>query len=1013
MQRRSSIVLSALHISGPPGSSRPVTPPPPVSTVGAAAAAVGERRQLAELANCFGVSIRAWLAFHGATAEQAHAWSAEFFHEVDPACLTLPGSGGGRLRRIVFQALEGWAEAKLELPREGNPDAARQHFYAHWGKAIATAARGCFHDEMAAGREAVLLPLLDPVLAGPLRAATVEALATALQLARGAALARTYYQRVRFGEVLRTLVHSTVGDPFEVEGEIHELSRLVEQASDSAVLDAGATPGCRACRRFLLPDVPGLVCPSCLLRAGQTSAIEAARLSAAEADAPVAGDQFSHYELLEEIGRGGMGVIHRARDRRDGSIVAIKLLQPGLAASPELRERFRREARAMQSLEHPHVLPVYTVGERGALPFFAMKLVDGGSMIESVARVSGRPREAAALVAQVARAVHHAHERGLLHRDIKPANVLLDRAGRPYVTDFGLARWIDDPGGLTRSLVVLGTAGYVAPEQAEGSGNALSPRADVYSLGVLLFELLTATRPFSGDNALTVLRQAAAEPAPSARGRSSDVPRALDAICRRALQPNPAARYASAADFAQDLEDWLEGKAVRGARAPRLVRWGDALQRHRRKSLTAAAVFLAAFGWWIGIGSAAKPPERFAGSSNPEAGNFVRDGVRERDLPGGGAENLRNSISYFRRALELDPQFGAAHAELSRAHSQIFWNDVDRSPLRARLARKSAERAYELSPNLARALLAQGEYWFRCERQDERAMEYLRRARRADPLDLDAIGVTVMVAKRAHRWEEAIEAARLLCSIKPRESACQYDLGVTYEVLRRYDEAEAAFERAHYLAPDKDHYIANLGWIRFRRDGDPSWLGRYLQILKPEKRLTPGNFGTLFAWHSIRRMWPELLAYVEALPTQFVLRDSTTWWPREFIHAQVLLGMGRDANEQLRLAETRLRTQVASRPEDGRAHSALARVLALQGSYDEAEAEARRGSALVPVATEPVNGPERLVDLGEILLRAGKIEEGRELLARLLTEPGYLTRHDLRLDPRWDFARETLAELCR
>ncbi|MBS0659937.1 MAG: protein kinase [Verrucomicrobia bacterium] len=1007
-------MLSALINYERLGSSTAVTTLPPDSTIGAATAAgVGERRQLAELANCFGVSIRGWLAFHGASPEQAQAWSATFFHEVEPGQLALPGSGGGRLRRIVFRVLESWAESHVELPREGDPDLGRQHFYARWGRSIAAAARGCYRDELAAGPEATLLPLIDPLLAGPLRAATVEAISTALQMGRGPALARTYYQRLRFGEVVRSLVASTVGDPFEIEGEIHELSRLVESDADKSLDGAGTAPGCRSCQRFLLPDVAGLVCPLCLLRAGQTAAIESARLSAAEADAPAAGDQFSHYELLEEIGRGGMGVIHRARDRRTGALVAVKLLQPGLAASPELRERFRREARAMESLDHPNILPVYQVGERGALPFFAMKLVDGGSLIEGVASFSGKHRQAVAVVAQVARAVHHAHERGLLHRDLKPANVLLDRDGVPYVTDFGLARWIDDPGGLTRSLVVLGTAGYVAPEQAEGSGNAISPRADVYSLGVLLFELLTATRPFSGDNALSVLRQAAVEPAPSARRRCSDVPRALDAICQRALQPNPAARYARAADFAQDLEDWLGGRTVRGARTPWLLRAGDFLRRHPRKLAVLAGAVLAGFGWWLGTPAPPSSAGRWTHPTNPEAGNFVREGVRERDRPGGGAENLRNSLTYFRRALDLEPDFAVAHAELSRAHSQLFWHDIDRTPLRARLARKAADRALELAPSLARALLAQAEYWFRCERQDERAMEFLRRAHQADADDLDAVGLTVMVAKRVHRWEEAIEAAKLLCRIKPRESACQYDLGVTYEVLRRYDEAEAAFERAHYLAPDKEHYIANLGWIRFRRDGQTNWLGRYLAILNPERRMSEGNFGTLFAWHALERKWSELLPYAESLPENFVLRDSTTWWPREFILAQILLGQGQNANEQLRLAERRLRARVEARPEDGRAQSALGRVLALQGAFEEAEQRARRGAALVPVTTEPVNGPDRLVDLAEVLLRAGKIEEGRELVGQLLREPGYLTRHDLRLDPRWDFARETLSEFAR
>lgn len=985
--------------------------PPEVSTVGPPAAAVGERRQLAELANCFGAAVRAWLAFQGCTPEQAQEWTAAFFREVAPSELALPGSGGGRLRRIVFHALEDWSEGKVDLPRDDQPDAARHHFYSHWGRALAFAARRCFEEDLRASPDAALAGFVDPILAGPLRAATVESLAATLQCARGPALARVHFQRLHFGGVVRSLIDASVGDPFEIEGEIHELAKLVESAPGQML--GGTAPGCRSCQRLLLPDVPGLVCPSCLLRAGHTSALEAARIAAAEADSPAEGDRFSHYELLEEIGRGGMGVIHRARDRDKDCIVAVKLLQPGLAASAELRERFRREAKAMSSLDHENILPVYEVGERGALPFFAMKLVDGGSLVECVARLSGKHREIASLVCQVARAVHHAHERGLLHRDIKPANVLLDRAGRPYVTDFGLARWIDDPGGLTRSLVVLGTAGYVAPEQAEGSGNAISPRADVYSLGVLLFELLTATRPFSGENALSVLRQAAVEPPPPARSRRADVPRPLEAICHRALQPNPQARYPSAAELANDLDDWLAGRSVRGTQAPWHVRFTDGIRRHRWKSAVAAGLCLSLLGWLVGA-LPYEAPHRLDHPRNREATSFLKSGVRVRDGKG-GAEGLEEALSYMQSALELDPSFAAAHAELSRLHSKAYWSDVDRTEKRARLAKEAADRAIELKPNLPRALLAQGEYWFRCRRKDERAMHYLRLARQGDAEDVDAVGLIVMVAKRVHRWDEAIEAAEQLCRIKPRDPSCLYDLAVTYEVVRRYDDAERAFNDAYYHAPDKDHYIANLGWVRFRRDGQTAGLGRYIQTLKLEKLISQNEFATVFAWHTLERRWVQLRYLADALPADFVLRDSTTWWPREFILAQIQLGQGEDATQNVHAAEQRLEERLASRPDDGRAHSTLARVLALQGKFDEALVAARRGAELVPVEHEPVNGPERLVDLAEVLLRAGQFVEARDLLARLLSQPGYLTRHDLRLDPRWDFARERpeLAEWMR
>lgn len=971
-----------------------------VSTVGPPGPALTERRQLAELANCFGVAVKAWLAFMGSTAAQSAEWTALFFREVAPSSLTL-GEGGARLRRIVLQGLLDWVRSHPEIPAEGEAGMARQHFYTHWGRSLAASARGCFEDEIKASPDAALVPLIDPILAGPLRAANIEAFASVLQTSRGAALARAQMYRLRFGEVVRVLVDGTVQGDFEVEAEIHELARLVESTPERL---EDAAPGCRSCRSLLLPDVVGLVCPACLLRAGHFSSMEVARNAAAEADAPAEGDQFSHYELLEEIGRGGMGVIHRARDREREVLVAIKLLQPGLATSPELRERFRREAKAAASLDHPNILPVYEVGERGALPFFAMKLVDGGSLIDRVPVLAGQPREAARLVSLVARAVHHAHERGLLHRDIKPANVLLDSAGQPYVTDFGLARWIDDRGGLTRSLVVLGTAGYVAPEQAEGSGNAISPRADVYSLGVLLFELLTATRPFSGDNALTVLREAGAQPPPSARARRSDIPRELDAICLRALQPQPNARYPSAAEMAEDLDDWLAGRPARRREAPvriRLKNWA-----RRRPTLVGglAGLVLLGIGWSIGK---MRLPEqdRLASRRSPEATYFLKRGVTLTEADG-TAEALVRAAGFMQRALDLDPDYAVAHAELSRMHSRAFWNDIDRSPTRARLAFNEAERAMSLEPSLARAWLAQGEYWFRCRREDEKAMSYLRQARKLDGKDVDALGLMVMVAKRAHRWDEAIEAARGLCLLKDRDTACLYDLGVTYEVVRRYDEADATFARAAYLAPDKRHYVANRGWVQFRRDGTTGGLANYVALLSEAERVAAGNFWTVMSLHLLERRLEELQVLVDALPPEFVVRDSTTWWPRALILAQLQQARGEDPSQALREAETRLRDRLAARKDDARAQSALALVLARKGEFEPALVAARRGAELVPVEREPVDGPDRLVDLAEVLFRAGQKAEARELVGRLLREPGYLTRHDLRLHPRWDFVRQ-------
>jgi serine/threonine protein kinase len=309
------------------------------------------------------------------------------------------------------------------------------------------------------------------------------------------------------------------------------------------------------------------VCVSCLLREGLERGGEVSKAVYEtvlnELDARDEPWQLGNYEILEQIGCGGMGVIYRARQRHSRRIVAVKRVLSYRADSHGALQRFRREAQAVASLDHPNILPIYEVSQsEDGLPFFSMKLAEKGSLHDNAASLRDEPRKCVQLMAKVALAVEYAHSRGVLHRDLKPGNILLNDCGEPLVSDFGLAKLLDGNNDLTRSLTTFGTAGFIAPEQAGDAAVDLNPAADVYSLGAVLFNLLAGRPPFLGSNPVSVIRQASETQAPKLRSLAPSLDRDLETICAHCLERDPRARYQSAGDLAADLERWLDGRPI-------------------------------------------------------------------------------------------------------------------------------------------------------------------------------------------------------------------------------------------------------------------------------------------------------------------------------------------------------------------------------------------------------------------------------------------------------------------
>src|SRR5437588_7523967 len=366
---------------------------------------------------------------------------------------------------------------------------------------------------------------------------------------------------------------------------------------------------CRKCGAKIFSDAPEGLCAKCVLKtalmmppeapvAARDDGGPAANVEANAAAAPHSKKaaravellgELGDYELLEEIGRGGQGVVFRARQKSLNRTVALKVISLGQWASKAHLKRFRLEAEAAASLDHPSIVPMYEVGESEGGCYFTMKFVEGGQLDEVVKRAPMSIRQAAELIAKVARTVHYAHEHGILHRDIKPGNILLDAKGEPLLTDFGLAGLVEAESTITRTREALGTPSYMAPEQAAGEQRKLSNATDVYGLGAVLYQLLTDHPPFAGGTTYETIKLLLDTEPRQPRLLNPKIDRDLSTICLKCLEKDPQRRYASALALAEDLERWLKHEPIRVHRTGIFTRGQKWV---RRKPAIAAVITL-------------------------------------------------------------------------------------------------------------------------------------------------------------------------------------------------------------------------------------------------------------------------------------------------------------------------------------------------------------------------------------------------------------------------------------
>jgi TolB-like protein/Tfp pilus assembly protein PilF/predicted Ser/Thr protein kinase len=359
---------------------------------------------------------------------------------------------------------------------------------------------------------------------------------------------------------------------------------------------------CRKCGTTIFSDAPEGLCTACVLETALTvlsgtvaagddcgsaenlqtnnAYIEARTKTTPKAFGAKLLGELGDYELVEEVGRGGQGVVFRARQKSLNRIVALKVIGLGQWATKVHLKRFRLEAEAAASLDHPCIVPIYEVGERDGQCYFSMKFVEGGQLDEVAKHTPISIRQAVELIAKVARTVHYAHEHGILHRDIKPGNILLDVKGEPHLTDFGLARLVESESTVTRTLEVLGTPSYMAPEQAAGSNAKLTCATDVYGLGAVLYQLLTSHPPFAGGTTYETIKLLLEAEPRQPRLWNSKIDRDLSTICLKCLEKDPRRRYTSALALAEDLGRWLKHEPIKARHTGVIGRGKKWLQRN-------------------------------------------------------------------------------------------------------------------------------------------------------------------------------------------------------------------------------------------------------------------------------------------------------------------------------------------------------------------------------------------------------------------------------------------------
>jgi serine/threonine-protein kinase len=731
------------------------------------------------------------------------------------------------------------------------------------------------------------------------------------------------------------------------------------------IMDSGCAPevACRSCPELLPAVLEGLarledfeaevkaIFPE---RAPKAQEARARRLKAELPEIP-------DYSVLGVLGRGGMGVVYRAHHLKLARDVAVKMLLTPDHARPSEFARFQREARTIASLRHPHIIQVFDIGDLEGRPYFTMEFVEGGSLAQKLAGVPQSARDAAEMVATLADAVQVAHERGIVHRDLKPANILLTAEGTPKIGDFGLARTVTEGPELTVVGTRLGTPSYMSPEQAIGRRGTVGPSTDIYSLGAVLYEMLTGRPPFRAETPAETERQViAADPAPPSR-LNTRIPRDLETICLKCLSKEPQRRYATGTALAQDLRRFLRGEPIVArpvGACERIVKW---TRRHPARTaawlagIVAVGAVLGTFLWTASrraaidraVAEDLAQAIRLEESSDWRAArnSVARARTRLLAVGRGNRETLELQATAIERELDLVDRLSAMRFQRGAAEDVEFdrgeWWDAYREAFSAAGLLHQGDAPPEFAARIARspirtALVDAMDDWSICAPDEERCEWLLGATRLADPgsdwrqraRDSATWKSSVPLAALAKEAPVASEPVSLLLIIAGL--LLNSDLDASLGLLRRTQAAHPSDFWANFaLAESLDE----------RRDPEAIGFYRAAIALRPEASAAHFNLGMALAAQKRTHEAVESLQAAVAL-------DSSSW-KSQYNLAQAL---GREARYEEALQHAVIAARIA--PGQPVVHGVLGLALKGLGRTSEAAESFRRGLELSPEGSE-------------------------------------------------------------